>query len=431
MHISWNYPENKICVYGEANTESVNQNQTIQFNKIKNILYSSYYHIYCQNSFLNNNYGNINNLLEKDFKRISLSLNDDKFLDNPKYLFVSLYSDDSNEVKFGIFDNANKYNWEFKNMNIIHKNKYLSLSGDNKLVLSKNKCQWEITKNSNIKNVEQDLYLSCDLNYNIILTKDINDGVQFHFENDGIHYIKPKIIVDIEMIVLQNSIHIQDIYKITNDNINTCIGILLAAGHSSRFNSEKPKQLYLIDNIPVIMYSVMAMINCVYKLIIVTNNKCLEEIKRLTKYYDNIIILTNDEDCRLKTIEIGLEFIKNNHDVTNNKKIIIHDSARPFVKEEYIKKLINDDSLYSQYYLKLVNGLYKDKMLDRDQYKEICTPLVSNFDLFYFIFLNFMKLPNRIVYEHISILDLLKINYKLIHGNYNYLRKITFKEDLY
>ena len=188
MHISWNWPENKICVYGYSNADSINQNQIIKFNKITNILYSSYYHIYYQNRFLNNNGCNINNLLETDFKRISL--NDNKFLKNPKYLFVSLYSDNSNEIKFGIFDNTDRYNWEFKNMNIIHENKYLNISSNNKLVLSNNKCQWEITEDSNIKNVEQDLYLACDLDYNINLTKNINDIIPFHFENDGIHYIK-------------------------------------------------------------------------------------------------------------------------------------------------------------------------------------------------------------------------------------------------
>jgi len=45
------------------------------------------------------------------------------------------------------------------------------------------------------------------------------------------------------------------------------IGIILAAGTSSRFNSETPKQLYSVNNKPIIEYSIDNMIDLVDKLI--------------------------------------------------------------------------------------------------------------------------------------------------------------------
>ena len=251
------------------------------------------------------------------------------------------------------------------------------------------------------------------------------------------YYMKPQTIVDFEMNNITDSINISDIYNIKNNHGNHNIGILLAAGTSSRFDSDKPKQLYRINKIPCIMYSVVAMIDLVDELIIITNSNCLEEIKNLTQHNAKIIVLLNDINCRLESIGVSLNYIKNKYNNVNN--IIVHDSARPFITHNDIKQLLIscDTYLYSQYYLNLVNGLYKKgsdsgdgKMVDRDQYIEICTPVAANFDLYYFIFMNYMNKQNRIIHEHISILDLLKIKYNLILGSSTHLRKITYVNDI-
>ena len=227
------------------------------------------------------------------------------------------------------------------------------------------------------------------------------------------------------------------------------IGLLLAAGISSRFNYDKPKQLYKINDIPIIMYSVNALINIVSILIIITNSTCYAEIKNLVQDYEKVVVLVNDVNCRLESIAIGLRYIKNSYDLYNNSlrrmhieptqdtlQIIIHDAARPFINENHIKDLLNnlnDKCLYSQYYLKLVNGLYNAKskeMVNRDDYIEICTPLVSDFDLYYSIFMKYINNPCRIAYEHISVMDKYKYKYKLVEGNNSYLRKITYYDDI-
>jgi len=160
-----------------------------------------------------------------------------------------------------------------------------------------------------------------------------------------------------------NSIDISNIYKIKNNHSNHNIGILLAAGTSSRFDSIKPKQLYYINNIPCIMYSVVAMIDLVDELVIITNSNCIDEIKNLTQHHSKITVLNNDINCRLESISVGLNYIKTKYDNVNN--IIVHDSARPFITCNDIKKLLTscDTYLYSQYYLNLVNGYIKKEVM--------------------------------------------------------------------
>ena len=314
--ILWNCPINKtyLCLYVNGNHKiNIKKKHIIKFKKINNILYSNDYHVYYDPIYLNYNGSNISHLLKKDFIRVSLSNNNS--LNNPKLLFISLCPNANNDVTFGIFNDNDSYKWMLYDMNIINlKNKlYLNIY-NNKLILSKNKCRWQLCKNSFIKNITYNLYLSCDLNYNITVSKNIQDAIPFHIENNSIHYIKPSTKVAFEINNLTNSIDVSNITQIKN-NTGHNIGILLAAGTSSRFVSHdnKPKQLYHINNLPIIIHSINAMINVIDQLIIVTNSKCIEEIRTLTKDYTKIIILVNDVNCRLESIGVALNYIKNNY----------------------------------------------------------------------------------------------------------------------
>jgi 2-C-methyl-D-erythritol 4-phosphate cytidylyltransferase len=178
--------------------------------------------------------------------------------------------------------------------------------------------------------------------------------------------------------------------------------------------------------------------------VIIVNSLCYNDIKYIIEKDDirksEIYLSTNDENCRMESIYNGLCFIKNNLQEENISNLIIHDVARPFIKEKHITDLLNlisEENLYAQYYLKLVNGLLKKnesgyREVDRDEFIEICTPVCINFKLFKFIFLNYMKKEMRISWEFIPVLDLLKMKYELVCGDdeYKYLRKITKLTDL-
>lgn len=200
------------------------------------------------------------------------------------------------------------------------------------------------------------------------------------------------------------------------------VGILLSAGYGNRFSNDIVKQLYIIDDLPMILYSLKVLLNVLDYVVIVVNTKCFDDVKK--------IIHENNT---------GLYFIKNN--MKNIKNVIIHDSARPpFIKEKHIMDLtskMNGEILYIQYYFNLVNGLLRKNKdgnyeeIDRSEFIEICTPICANFELYEFLFSNNLKKEKRKCYEIIPLLDSLKIKYELIEGEYKYIRKITKLEDIF
>jgi len=206
------------------------------------------------------------------------------------------------------------------------------------------------------------------------------------------------------------------------------VAIILAAGNSSRFLSETPKQLYPINNRAVVSYSIDLLTKNFDQSVVVTNSRCYDQIKRFTPY-----VLKNDIDCRLKSIEIALSFFD---ETSNIENILIHDAARPFISQENIDKLFDSQQYYpySQFYLKLINGLAKRTnsgylIVDRDDHIELCTPQLVNYDLYRSLFNMFVK--PKLTWELIPIMDTLKIEYNLIEGSLKDLRKITTINDLF
>lgn len=391
-------------------------------------------------------------------------------LSDHNYLFLILHiSSENNQVKLGTFQNYNDNNmWIIENNTIKNnKNEYLGIC-NYKLIVSTELYEWKITNdclqsvtttttNTTTNTTTTDkLFISCDQisNYEIYLTLDQNNAIPFHFYNNLLCYVKPQLLVDFEkhnflnnLNNLNNLTNLNNLNNLTNIKKNQNIGIILAAGNSTRFNKSLPKQIFELNNKPIICYSIDSVVNILDKIVIVTSTYCFETIQNIInnqyKSYDNIDIVINDFNCRLKSIETGLAHIKNNYDINTIKNIIIHDSARPYINTNHIVELINltnltnltndnNQYMYSQYCLKLTNGLMTNdcNIVNRDNYVELCTPLCINYDLCQFIFDNYIKEENRITYEFLPILKLLKIKYILIDGNISFLKKITTSDDI-
>ena len=234
------------------------------------------------------------------------------------------------------------------------------------------------------------------------------------------------------------------------------IGIILAAGNSSRFmtNSNQnniPKQLYLLNDKPIINYSIDSFLGIknLEFILVVTNSKYYQQMITLKNQYyrnenekgnekGNIIYLINDIDCRIESINVALNYINNDLIInTENTQIIIHDSARPYVTTKDLNLLLEQKDVYSQYYMKLVNGLMNlesHEFLNRDNYIEICTPLCINLTVLNDLFVNYINKKdnngNRIYYEFIPLLKKKGLKYKLVEGHYSFLRKITTYDDV-
>lgn len=201
------------------------------------------------------------------------------------------------------------------------------------------------------------------------------------------------------------------------------VGIILAAGKSSRFPDHK--QLHLIDGKELVAFSTEVFCKALDETIIVTNSECYRRIKKLFK---NVEVVKNDIDCRIASIQVGLKYID------KARNVIIHDAARPFVTRRHVTTLLAASETYlcSQFYFKLVNGLLKigesgAEVVSREQYVELVTPQIIDYRLARDLFSGSI---NSNSCEVIPLLDKLKIKYNLIEGFQRHLRKITTPEDL-
>lgn len=200
------------------------------------------------------------------------------------------------------------------------------------------------------------------------------------------------------------------------------VGVILAAGKSTRFGSEVPKQLCLIDGKPIIQHSIDVLYRHLDRVVVVTNSDCA------TKIQSEVII--NDKDSRIDSISKALDTI----DDCDN--ILIHDAARPFITDEMVEKLLKsiDSNYHVQYYMKLVNGLSVFngatwEIPDRENFIELCTPQITKFDYFKKEFNKHILTGDDC--EILPIVSRSGHDYKLIQGKLKYLRKITYLEDIF
>ena len=180
-------------------------------------------------------------------------------------------------------------------------------------------------------------------------------------------------------------------------------GVILAAGSGKRMHSKLKKQFMQINNKPMFYYSVdkFLKVKSINKIILVIN-----EIDKNDKYIKDFIIkykkcLLNDRiniitggKERYDSVYNSLNYIKSYYSISKNDKIIIHDSARPNVDIDDIKKLITLLNKYKVITLaskltdtikeiKPSNGDVKRvvKTLDRSKYYLIQTPQGFNLKL--------------------------------------------------
>jgi 2-C-methyl-D-erythritol 4-phosphate cytidylyltransferase len=203
------------------------------------------------------------------------------------------------------------------------------------------------------------------------------------------------------------------------------VGIILAAGKSTRFESENPKQLHEINGLPIVNHSINTLSSTLDEVIIITNTHCLEKIHTDKK------ILVNDIDDRILSIKTGIDYLKG----SKWDNIVIHDAARPFITKETINQLIisQKDHVHSQYYLPLVNGLAKLnkegvwEIPDRDKHIQLCSPQITKFDLFLDLFQDYIETKKEC--EILTIVSTLRMGFNLILGDKN-IRKVTNYGDL-
>ena len=204
-------------------------------------------------------------------------------------------------------------------------------------------------------------------------------------------------------------------------------GIILAAGTSSRYQGEMPKQFSLFNNRMIIDYSITTFSNhdSIDDIIIVVSEKYYQMIK--DKYPDFHVIIGGQK--RQESSLIGL--------LSCNKKtknVLIHDAARAMVSETIITRCLNALKNYDGVApaLPSINTLASIdsnkniiEIPSREHHYELQTPQCFN----YKILLDSYNKLNSNVTDDISVL--IKMGYKctIVKGE-RLNMKITTQEDI-
>ncbi|MGI6280428.1 MAG: IspD/TarI family cytidylyltransferase, partial [Acutalibacteraceae bacterium] len=126
-------------------------------------------------------------------------------------------------------------------------------------------------------------------------------------------------------------------YEVCNPSSESMPVIIVAAGNSTRMGGVN-KQLACIAGVPVIIRTMLAFENCdaVSNIILVTRTEDLFEMQMLSEKYR--ITKLSDIVCgaatRQQSVEKGLSRVK-----ATEKKILIHDGARPLVDKTIIESV--------------------------------------------------------------------------------------------
>lgn len=213
----------------------------------------------------------------------------------------------------------------------------------------------------------------------------------------------------------------------------TVTAIILIAGNSTRFKKNRNKNFEILNNNPILFYS-------------------LKEFDK-NKYIDNIIIAVKENEIDIvnsiikkhrfqKKIKLVVggntrkESVYNCIKQTNSDIVIIHDGARPAIKQSYINNCIECMDYYkgvtigvkSKDTIKIAdsNNIVINTTL-RDFTWVIQTP--QCFDRKVLLYLH-NKYINDFLTDDCSLLEKENYKVKIIEGDYTNI-KITTNEDMY
>lgn len=212
--------------------------------------------------------------------------------------------------------------------------------------------------------------------------------------------------------------------------------ILLLAGNSSRLNSKTPKQFIKINDKELFLYSLKTFLNekDISNYVLVVNKEYIflvNEILKKENILSNKIYIIEGGDSRFNSVKNALIYIHSLFKDTST--IIIHDSARPLVSNNLIRKHIKMSKKYDSIstYIDSTDSLienkntYVNKYLNREKIKQLQTPQTFKFDILY----NLMLKNEFSYHEETIILKNNGYNIKLVKGSkLNF--KVTYKDDL-
>lgn len=213
--------------------------------------------------------------------------------------------------------------------------------------------------------------------------------------------------------------------------------IVLAAGSGKRMNSQVHKQYLIIQDRPVLYYSLKAFEDSVVDEIVLVVGKgeekfCRKEI--VDKYgISKVKAIVEGGKERYHSVFEGLK------QTSDADYVLIHDGARPFVNQDIIRRCMQE---VQKYQACVVGMPVKDtiKIADEEGYAKqtpdrknvwmIQTPQTFSYALIYEAYEEMLKTEDTAITDDAMVLERIKgKKSKLIEGSYRNI-KITTPEDL-
>ena len=213
--------------------------------------------------------------------------------------------------------------------------------------------------------------------------------------------------------------------------------IVLAAGSGKRMNSKVHKQYLIIQDRPVLYYSLKAFEDSAVDEIVLVVGKGEEEFCRkeiVDKYgISKVKAIVEGGKERYHSVFEGLK------QTSDADYVLIHDGARPFVNQDIIRRCMQE---VQKYQACVVGMPVKDtiKIADEEGYAKqtpdrknvwmIQTPQTFSYALIYEAYGEMLKREDTAITDDAMVLERIKgKKSKLIEGSYRNI-KITTPEDL-
>jgi 2-C-methyl-D-erythritol 4-phosphate cytidylyltransferase len=117
------------------------------------------------------------------------------------------------------------------------------------------------------------------------------------------------------------------------------IAIIIAGGSGHRFGTKIPKQYIMVNNEPVIWYtlSIFQDAKCIDNIVVVCTEEWKEYIKTLksTHNLSKLTDIVKSGDTRFNSIYNGIIFCCSQYD--KQDILVIHDAVRPCITEELLE----------------------------------------------------------------------------------------------
>lgn len=213
--------------------------------------------------------------------------------------------------------------------------------------------------------------------------------------------------------------------------------IVLAAGSGKRMNSQVHKQYLIIQDRPVLYYSLKAFEDSAVDEIVLVVGKGEEEFCRkeiVDKYgISKVKAIVEGGKERYHSVFEGLK------QTSDADYVLIHDGARPFVNQDIIRRCKQEVQKYQACVvgmpvkdtIKIADeGGYAKQTPDRKNVWMIQTPQTFSYALIYEAYEEMLKTEDTAITDDAMVLERIKgKKSKLIEGSYRNI-KITTPEDL-